>query len=114
MYALNVISMSNFHWIVSNEETHTYFKVVVNGVSHCFTDEHDAKDFANSVNANVFEVTDRLVHRASDSSSRKCHMTGRTINYNPRYYSTGSLEEIIKNIVDAYNDECVREIKIMF
>lgn len=114
LYALNVISMSNFPWIVSTEETHIFYKVVVNGVSHCFTDEHDAKAFAKSVNANVFEVTDRLVHRAPDTSVRKCHMTARTLQYKPRYYSTGSLEEIIKNVVDAYNDECVKEIKILF
>lgn len=113
MYVLNVISM-NCSWYVSDESNHLCYRVFVNGITHTFTDKDDAIDFAKHVNANVFQVTDTLIHRAVENPTRVCSMIGRTVKYSPRYYSSGTLEEIIKNIVDAYNDENVRQITIHF
>lgn len=111
LFVLNVINMKP-NWKVSDENTHTCYKVVVNGISHFYTDKIDAIQFAKSVNSNVFEVTDTLVHSCDSVFSRKGHFKARTEQYNPRYYADGDLNVLIKSVTDAYYDKNVREIII--
>lgn len=99
---------------VSNEDTHTYYKVVVSGVPFCFTDSVDAVTFAEPYNANVFEVTDTIFKRPTKEYKRTAHLSARTTNYNPRYFVDGSIEDILKSVLDCYNDGNVREIIIRF